>query len=324
MMPNAKRTRALTIAVLIAFAMASLALPVAAQDADPLGLLTPDGVPVAITRSTHSGYWVTTPCGYQAHLGEGTPIYETTVVIDPGHGGMVDTGAVAPTGMPEKVLNLNVAYQVIDALTRRGIDAILTRTDDYASPLSVRANLADTLGAEIMVSIHHNSPSPGPSREPGIEVFVQQESDLSGRLGGLLFEHAMAGLGSFNVNWVGAADAGVMTVLSTRGDDAYGIIRHPDTPTALIELGYLSNRSEAALHQTPEYLSVAGEAIADAIEDYLNTDESGSGFVRGRVFNPQPGVGRDVCVDPPLPTESPSIWSVLPWSVLPPGLPKPE
>ena len=65
-----------------------------------LGLLTPTGVPVAILRSFPVGYIVLTPCGNVVFMREGTAIPKTTVVIDPGHGGSIDTGAVAATGMP--------------------------------------------------------------------------------------------------------------------------------------------------------------------------------------------------------------------------------
>ncbi len=235
-----------------------------------------------------------------ATLSHGTPLTEVEVVLDPGHGGPIDTGAVAPTGMPEKRLNLEVAQLVQSFLAVRGITSVLTRTDDYASPLSVRANFADALEASVMVSIHHNAPTPEPSAAPGIEVFVQRDSDASRRLGGLLWQSGMAGLGVFDIAWVSAEDAGVMTVLNTRGDDAYGIIRAPKTPTALIELGYISSRPEAQLHQDPNYAIVAARAVTDAIELFLTTEEQGSGFVAGRVFNPNPGVGKDVCVDPDL------------------------
>ena len=265
-----------------------------------LGLVSATGVPLAIVADDGVEYLVTTPCGNTATLSKGTPITSVDVVIDPGHGGPVDTGAVAPTGMPEKALNLEVARLAKSLLAERGIAAVLTRTGDYSSLLSVRANLADTLGAAALVSIHHNAPTPGPSFLPGVEVFIQNESDASARLGGLLWESGMAGLGVFDVAWVAADDAGVMTVLNTRGDDAYGIIRAPSTPTALVELGYISSRPEAELHQDPNYAVVAAGTVADAIELFLTTDDAGSGFVEGRVFNPSPGIGKEVCVDPPL------------------------
>ena len=151
-----------------------------------------------------------------------------------------------------------------------------------------------------MVSIHHNAPNPPSSSEPGVEVFIQAGSPQSERLGGLLWEYSMDALGEFEVDWVAADDAGVMTVINTRGDDAYGIIRHPETTTVLMELGYMSNRAESDLHEDPLYSGAVGSALADAIDDYLNTKRPGSGFVEGRTFDPRPGIAQEACVDPEL------------------------
>lgn len=265
-----------------------------------LGLITPTGVPVAVTRSSGAGFTVTTPCGFSTILSQGIPISRTQVVLDPGHGGPVDTGAVGQNGLAEKTINLTVSRMTQDVLDSRGIRSVLTRTSDYASPLSVRVDFADALQAEVMVSIHHNAPTPGPSEEPGVEVFIQSGSEESARLGGLLWERTRTALGIFDVAWTEAEDAGVMTVMSTRGVDAYGIIRGPRATTALVELGYISNPPEADLFASPQYAPVAARAVADAIEDYLQTDNQGSGFVEGRVFNPSPGVGQEVCTDPAL------------------------
>lgn len=255
---------------------------------------------MAVLEIGTDGYTVLTPCGNTAEVLSGDPIHDVRVVLDPGHGGPIDTGAVAPTGMPEKDLNLRVARSAQHLLEERGISTVLTRTYDYAVPLGVRAQFADRLGANVMVSIHHNAPTTNPSEQPGVEVFVQSRSPESRRLGGILWEESMDSLSGFDVEWSSAPDAGVMTVLNTRGSDAYGIIRGPETPTALIELGYISNRPEAELHQTAQYVPTAAQSVADAIERYLITDDSGSGFVESRTFNPQPGVGSGVCVEPDL------------------------
>lgn len=271
-----------------------------AEPSDPAALRTSSGVIVAVTGSSSSGYWVITPCGRLRHVVEGDPIADATVVIDPGHGGEVDTGAMAPTGVTEKQLNLAVAEMSRWILRLRGIDAVLTRTGDYASRLWVRSNLADALGADVLVSVHHNAPTPPPSEAPGIEIFIQKESPDSARLGGILWEETRRGLGRFDIAWAAADDAGVMTVLNTRGNDAYGMIRHPKTPAVLVELGYISNRAEAELHQRPAYTWYAALAVADGISRYLETEDPGSGFVEGRVFNPRPGIGVDACRDPEL------------------------
>ena len=266
----------------------------------PVAMISPTGVPVRVVETNGLLHRVLTPCGNEIYLADGTPLYGVQVVLDPGHGGSADPGARAPTGLSEDDLNLKVVQATADVLGERGVSVVLTRTGDYTSPLSVRAALADALGADLMLSIHHNAPTQGSASQPGIEVFYQSGSPESKRLGGLAWEYAMEALAAFDINWVAAADAGVMTVLNTRGIDAYGIIRHPDTVTALIELGYISNRAEAELFATPEYVTAASTALADAITAYLETDQGGGGYVTGRVFDPLPGVSRSVCVDPPL------------------------
>jgi hypothetical protein len=79
------------------------------------------------------------------------------------------------------------------------------------------------------------------------------------------------------------------------------MVRGPDTVSALVELGYISNRPEAELFATNQYIEAAAEALADAVEAYLGTDDPGGGFIpEPRVFNPQPGIGGSVCIDPAL------------------------
>jgi N-acetylmuramoyl-L-alanine amidase len=271
------------------------------EKSEALGLVTATGVVVAVSQETPDGYLVVTPCGNEQVVAGGTPIGPVGVVIDPGHGGEVDTGAVGANGLMGKDLNLVVAQSVEAKLIVRGIPVILTRTADYASRLGVRTGLADRLQADLLLSVHHNAPTPGPSQRPGTEVFIQHESAESRRLGGLVWTHVVAALAPFRVDWSAAPDAGVLSVLSSRGNDAYGINRNAETVSVLAELGYLSNPPEAELFATSEYVEKAAQALVDAIEDYLGTDAPGAGFVaEPRIFNPQPGIGAGACVDPVL------------------------
>jgi len=268
---------------------------------DFAGMVTATGVPVAVLTGTADGFLVRTPCGNQELISGGEPIESATVVIDPGHGGPVDTGAVGPTGLVERDINLTLSLALESELADRGIPAALTRTGDYPVLLSVRAAFADQLGAELMVSIHHNSPIGDPSDTPGTEVFVQSGSDSSARLGGLLYEEVTAALATFDLAWTAAPDAGVLRVLLPDGNDAYGMIRRPITPTALVELGYLANPAEAALFATDEYIDVASSALADAIEAHLVTDRPGTGFGNPpRMFRPDRAPGADLCDEPLL------------------------
>jgi N-acetylmuramoyl-L-alanine amidase len=265
-------------------------------------LITPSGVVVVILDRTGNSFVVRTPCDNTATIGNGEPVGPVAVVLDPGHGGSIDSGAVGANGLREADVNLTLARAAEQALIERGIAVILTRTADYAVRIGVRSQIADELGAEILVSIHHNAPTPGPSTVPGTEIFIQSDSERSRRLGGLIWEHTVAGLsGIEGVDWSAAPDSGVLRVLNTSGEDAYGMVRLPETVSVLAELAYMSNPSEAEMLATEEYIDVASDALADAIETYLEENDLGGGYVdEPRVFNPLPGISADVCEDPDL------------------------
>jgi N-acetylmuramoyl-L-alanine amidase len=262
--------------------------------------LAPSGVVLAVVSAGEGEAELLTPCGNPAFLTSGDPIYEVDVVIDPGHGGPVDLGAGGPNGLEEKEINLRVARAAQEALEERGISVALTRTGDYPIPIRTRVEYGHLMDAEVIVSIHHNAPLSPSSDIPGVEIFVQRASPESQRLGGLLYDAAMGALGRFDVDWDRAPDAGVMTVLNSEGNDAYGMVRLPEIPSALVELGYIVNGAEADLYRTPDYVTTAAASLAEAIESFLTSDQTGADLVEGRTFNPQPGVGRDQCVEPDL------------------------
>lgn len=266
----------------------------------PVAWIAPSGVPMAVTAVNGDVIHVLTPCGAETSLSEGEPIHKVDVVLDPGHGGPIDTGAVGSTGLAEKDVNLRVALEARDLLTDREIAVMLTRTGDYPIPIRTRSAYSDMVDADALVSIHHNAPSAPSSDIPGVEIFIQEASSESMRLGGLLYESTMSALAEFQVDWARASDAGVMTVLNPEGEDAYGMVRLPEAPSALIELGYIANRPEAELQATAEYVGIAALAVADAVEAFLDSDAEGSGFVEGRVFRPNRGVGADQCIEPDL------------------------
>lgn len=263
--------------------------------------VTPTGVPVAVLATPGASTVVRSPCGNELEIDAVRAIPPVTVVLDAGHGGPRDTGAVGHNGLLEAALNLTVAHAAVDELEARGVSVAMTRTGDYAVPLAVRAAFADSSGAEVLVSIHHNSPASAPSEIPGTEVFVQSTSGDSSRLGGLLYESTTRALSQFDITWTRRYDAGVLRVQRPDGADAYGLIRRPQIPTALVELGYLANPAEAHLFESSAYVDAAAVAIADGVERYLQTDGAGKGHVaEPRVFTAGGSHAEDGCTDPPL------------------------
>jgi len=78
------------------------------------------------------------------------------IFVDAGHGGS-DPGAIGPTGLQEKDVNLDVALRLRDWLQDLGASVEMSRTTDIFIPLGTRADLANGFGADRFISIHNNA-----------------------------------------------------------------------------------------------------------------------------------------------------------------------
>jgi N-acetylmuramoyl-L-alanine amidase len=234
---------------------------------------------------------------------ETVPLGPATIVIDPGHGGADEPGAVGPTGLVEADVNLAVAERVVAELADRGIDAVLTRTADYRATLRFRARIADVVDASALVSIHHNAEADGHRASPGTETYQQVDDAESRRLSGLLYEELVPALGRFPADWAGDSDAGAKYRRNDEGGDYYGILRRPreaGVTAVLVEAAFITNPTEEALLRRDDVLDAEATAMADAIVRWLTSDDEGSGFVepypRGAPAGSGGGAGG--CVDP--------------------------
>jgi N-acetylmuramoyl-L-alanine amidase len=175
-----------------------------------------------------------------------------TVVIDAGHGGK-DPGATSILGFYEKNINLAVALEVARLLEQRGLTVAMTRTDDYFVELEDRAAIANSLDADLFVSIHADS-FPKNTRR-GYTVYVANGASSSSRRAASAIARSMSSTG---LNSFGVQTANYHVLTATRG------------PAVLVELGYLSNRSEAALLRSTSFQDRLAQAVADGISDYFD------------------------------------------------------
>ena len=175
-----------------------------------------------------------------------------TVVIDAGHGGK-DPGATSILGFYEKTVNLSVALKVARLLEQRGLRVKMTRTSDYFVELEERAAIANRLNADLFVSIHSDS-FPKSTRR-GFTVYIARSASSSSRRAASAIVRSMSGTG---LNSFGVQTAGYHVLTGTRG------------PAVLVEMGYLSNRSEAALLRSSSFQNRLAQAVADGISDYFN------------------------------------------------------
>ncbi len=268
-------------------------------------VLTPGGIVLPVISRAGDGWTVRTPCNATATLdrSRGRSAGSPVVVLDPGHGG-AEPGAVSPSGLAEKGVNLAVARHTRDALEGAGVTALLTRTGDYEVTLPTRSEIARTIDPKAFVSIHHNAEPDGPRDGPGAETYYQIASPDSKRLAGLIYEEVVKAMSQYRIAWVADRDAGAKYRPGSNGD-YYAMLRQPGkVVSVLAELAFISNPPEAELISRPEVQKVEGEAVARGIIRYLTTRDPGSGFVEPypRVdppSGPGGGPGRS-CRDPEL------------------------
>ena len=170
------------------------------------------------------------------------------VVIDAGHGGK-DIGAPSVNGMVEKDINLPVALEVARLLRSRNVPVILTRSDDVFLGLNERAAIANRARARVFVSIHSNS-AEGNSSANGYEVFTARTPDSA--------SVALAEAILQEMAVTGAASRGVR-------EENFRVLVQTACPSALVELGFLSNSHEAAALARDSYQRLLATAIADGI-----------------------------------------------------------
>lgn len=182
----------------------------------------------------------------------GTRRLSGTVVIDPGHGGK-DPGARSILGFYEKGINLSVALDVARLLEQKGLRVKMTRTDDYYPELEERAAMANNLNADLFVSIHADS-FPKSSRR-GYTIYVAKAASSYSRQAARAIARSMSGTG---LNSFGVQTANYHVLTDTCG------------PAVLVEMGYLTNRSEAALLRSSSFQDRIAEAIANGIIDYFD------------------------------------------------------
>jgi N-acetylmuramoyl-L-alanine amidase len=100
------------------------------------------------------------------------------VVIDPGHS--PDAGSIGPLGTQERDVNLAIAKRLAAHLEGLGARAVLTRTANVPVGLYQRTDLAEQMGADILISVHNNALPDGvdPFTHHGFSVYYYQPQSL--------------------------------------------------------------------------------------------------------------------------------------------------
>lgn len=219
------------------------------------------------------------------------------IVIDAGHGG-IDTGTSGVNGLQEKDLVLDEALRLGRELVKRSNYTVhLTRDTDVFIPLKERVAIARSWHADLFISLHADS-NPDPNVN-GLSIYTLSERGSDKEAAALASKEnqsdVIAGvdLGGGNatvapilidlaqrdtMNRSSRFATGAVTMLTSATDilprqphraAAFVVLKAPDVPAVLIELGYLSNEGDAGQMNTVRWRNGVAKAVAQAVDGYF-------------------------------------------------------
>ncbi|MCE2492992.1 MAG: N-acetylmuramoyl-L-alanine amidase [Alphaproteobacteria bacterium] len=218
------------------------------------------------------------------------------VVLDPGHGG-VDPGAIGVSGVFEKTVTLSAARELRKILQKTNrYKVILTRSSDKFMRLRDRVAVARDIGAELFVSLHADAIRRQGVRGASVYTLSEKASDAEAAalaakenkadlLGGVQLEGESEEVTSILIDLVqretknlSAGFANIVlpefskrvrTLRNGHRFAGFAVLKAPDVPSVLVEMGYLSNRQDERMLSTAEGRRPVLEALGKAIDRYF-------------------------------------------------------
>lgn len=220
---------------------------------------------------------------------------EFRVVLDPGHGG-IDYGAIGRNKTIEKGITLAFAKQLKAELeTRPGLDVILTRDTDVFIPLNDRVQFARQHNADLFISIHADSVKQSYVRGATIYTISEKASDSvaasiaesenkSDAIAGLTFDDAPDDVSDilidlarretlgFSVQFarlaVESISKDVRMIKNPHRHAGFRVLKAPDVPSVLVELGFLSNVEDEKLLNKPDWRAKIARRISNSVAEF--------------------------------------------------------
>ena len=186
------------------------------------------------TRRLYAPVLYETDTGYFISLARPKDVYDKIVVLDAGHGG-IDEGTSSARGHHEKEYTLLVVKELKKLMDKTDIKTYYTRLTDQKVTKAARTDLANNLEADLFISIHCNSSGKGGSMAYGVEALYSKRKPLNSKLGNKKLSQILLDRVAEEVD---NKKRGVI-----RREGLY-IMHHSDVPASIIEIGYMSNKSD--------------------------------------------------------------------------------
>jgi N-acetylmuramoyl-L-alanine amidase len=242
-----------------------------------------------------------------AHPSDARPI----VVVDPGHGG-IDNGTKAASGETEKTIVLDFALLLRDKIEKAGkYRVVMTRSDDTFVALADRVQLARAQQAALFISIHADALPRGEGDAQGASVYTLSETasdseaarlaEMENRadviagvdltfepndVADILIDLAQRETKTFSVQFARGLIDSMRTTTRMHKNSlksaGFRVLKAPDIPSVLIELGYVSNRQDIKSLTSADWRERTADSIAQAIDRFFTTRLAGSGRLSGQ------------------------------------------
>lgn len=221
------------------------------------------------------------------------------VVIDPGHGG-IDPGTISKSGLKEKDIVLAFSKVLREALAKSGrYDAVLTRKTDTYISLRKRVDIARHVGADLFISLHIDSlPGRYASTVSGATIYTLSEKasddeakelaakeNTSDVIAGvelppepnditdILIDLAQRETKNLSVSFaetlLGNLYKKTKLTKKSRKSAGFRVLKAPDVPSILLELGYMTNAEDVRRLQSPTWRKKIAAAITRAVDSYF-------------------------------------------------------
>ncbi len=234
-----------------------------------------------------------------AKTGKIEPVRKLKVVaIDPGHGG-IDPGAIGFSGIYEKEITLATARQLKTRLEATGrYKAVLTRGDDSSVALRQRTDIARHASADLFISLHADSIRDPSVRGLSVYTLAERASDAEAEalaakenqadsIIGMDLSHESAEVRNILVDLaqresrnlatrfagrlIGELQREARLLSNTHRFAGFAVLKSPDVPSVLIEMGYLSNREDEAALKKEGYRTKLMTAVVRGVDQYFNS-----------------------------------------------------
>lgn len=229
------------------------------------------------------------------------PNRKKLIVIDPGHGG-VDPGTIGLSGIYEKALTLAAAKQLKSRLEATGRYRVkLTRDRDISLELAERREIARTAEADLFISLHADSIADKSIRGLSVYTLSEKASDREAEelaeqenkadsIIGVDLSHESQEVRHILVDLAQRESMNLATKLADRliGElrreatllrnghrfARFAVLKSPDVPSVLIEMGYLSNRQDETALKSEGYRSKLMAAVVRGVDAHFGGVQS--------------------------------------------------